>query len=245
MDGNKLIARVRALLITPKFEWPIIAREPETPASLYKNYVLILAAIPALAGFLRGSFIGYADQYLGTSRIEMSAALSGIIVEYALTLGSVYVLALIVDAVAALFGAQKNGMQALKLSAYSHTASWVASAGILLPGALSFLVVLAGSLYGVYLMYVGLPHMMKSSVQRSAGYAAVVIVAAIFLNLIVATTVRSVTHNYPSHRVVVGASLRNAPVLEERKRFAALLKRTADRDHSMLPQRLLDNLTHD
>jgi hypothetical protein len=104
-----------------------------------------------------------------------------------------------------LFGAQKDSMQALKLSAYSHTASWVASVGILLPSTLSFLVVLAGSIYGVYLLYIGLPHTMKSSVQRSAGYAAVVIVAAIFLNLIVATTVRSVTLTHSPHRVVIGA----------------------------------------
>jgi|GEM_PF-678137 len=210
MDANKLIARVRALLVAPKSEWPVIARETETPADLYKRYVLILAAIPALARFLRGSLIGYADQYYGATHMAISAGLSGIVVEYALTLGSVYVLALVIDNAAPWFGAQRDGMQALKLSAYSSTATWVASAGILLPRALSFLIVLAGAIYGVYLLYTGLPHTMKSSVQRAAGYAAVIIVAAIFLNLIIATTVRSVTRHHATDRVIVGASLLNS-----------------------------------
>jgi hypothetical protein len=206
MDANRLIARVQAILLRPKSEWPVIAREPDTAASLYKQYVMILAAIPALAGFLRGSLIGYADQYLGTSRMDIGAGLSGIVVEYALTLAAVYVLALIIDSTAPLFGAKRDPMQALKLSAYSQTATWVASAGKLLPHALSLMLIFFATVYGVYLLYVGLPHTMKSSERRSAGYAAVIVIAAIFLNLIVATTVRSVTYHRPQ-RIVVGAAL--------------------------------------
>lgn len=41
MDFNKLIARVKAILFTPKTEWPVIAGEPATIADLYKNYILI------------------------------------------------------------------------------------------------------------------------------------------------------------------------------------------------------------
>ena len=48
MDFNKLIARVKAILTTPKTEWPIIAAEPATVADLYKNYIIWLAAIPAV-----------------------------------------------------------------------------------------------------------------------------------------------------------------------------------------------------
>ena len=58
MDFSKLIARVQALLLTPKTEWPVIAAEQETVANLYKNYILILAAIPVVAGFIKGSLIG-------------------------------------------------------------------------------------------------------------------------------------------------------------------------------------------
>jgi hypothetical protein len=168
--------------------------------------VLILAAIPALAGFMRGSLIGYADQYVGTSRIEISAALSGIVVEYGLTLGAVYVLALIIDSTAPLFGAARDSTQAFKLSAYSQTATWVAGVGKLLPSALSSVLTFLAAIYGVYLLYVGLPYTMKSSERRSAGYASVIVIAAIFLNAIMAMTVRSVTYSHSSHHIVVGAA---------------------------------------
>ena len=58
MDFAKLIARAKAILLSPRTEWPVIAAEPETVANLYKNYILILAAIPVVAGFIKGSLIG-------------------------------------------------------------------------------------------------------------------------------------------------------------------------------------------
>ena len=47
MDFNKIVARAKAILLTPKTEWPVIADEPATVADLYKNYIIVLAAIPA------------------------------------------------------------------------------------------------------------------------------------------------------------------------------------------------------
>ena len=58
MDLNKLIARVKGILLTPKTEWPVIAGEPTTVADLYKGYILWLAAIPAVFAFLKMSLIG-------------------------------------------------------------------------------------------------------------------------------------------------------------------------------------------
>ena len=52
MDFNKLIARAKNILLTPKTEWPVIAGEAETVQSLYLNYILVLAAIPAVFGFI-------------------------------------------------------------------------------------------------------------------------------------------------------------------------------------------------
>ena len=54
---DRFVARVKAILLTPKTEWSVIdGREPAMPTTLFTNYVAILAAIPAVA-----SLIGYAD----------------------------------------------------------------------------------------------------------------------------------------------------------------------------------------
>jgi hypothetical protein len=55
---EKLVDRVKAILLTPQTEWPVIAREEGDTASLFTQYVAILALIPALAGFIGSSLIG-------------------------------------------------------------------------------------------------------------------------------------------------------------------------------------------
>lgn len=92
-------------------------------------------------------------------------------------------MALIVDALAPTFGGTKSQIQALKLMAYGSTASWVAGIFLIIP-ALSILA-LVGSLYSLYLLFIGLPVMMKSPQDKSVGYTVAVIVAAIVVFFVV------------------------------------------------------------
>jgi hypothetical protein len=190
MDFNKLIARVKAILMTPKTEWPIVAAEPATVADLYKNYIIWLAAIPAVCQFIKGSFIGYG--MLGISyRTPIGAGITAMIVGYALTLALVFVVALIVDALAPTFGGQKSQVQAMKAVAYSWTASWVAGIGALIP-VLGWLLMLAALVYGIYLLYLGLPATMKSPTEKAGGYTAVTIIIAIVLSWIIGLVIAGI-----------------------------------------------------
>jgi hypothetical protein len=190
MDFNKLIARVKAILTTPKTEWPVIAAEPATVADLYKNYIVWLAAVPAVCQFIKGSFIGYG--MLGVHyRTPIGAGITGLVVGYALSLALVYVVALIVDALAPTFSGQKNQVQALKTVAYAWTASWVAGIAALIPW-LGFLIMLAALIYGIYLLYLGLPSTMKCPPDKAGGYTAVTIVIAIVLSWIIGIVVAGI-----------------------------------------------------
>ena len=71
MDLNKLVARAKAMLLTPKTEWPVVATEPTTVAELYKGYIVPLAAIPAIFGFLKMSVIGTSVMFAGTFRVAV------------------------------------------------------------------------------------------------------------------------------------------------------------------------------
>lgn len=191
MDFSKLIARVQAILLTPKTEWPVIAAEPETVPNLYKNYIVILAAIPAIAGFIKGSLIGY-SLFGITIRTPMVMGIVGMLVGYALTLGIVYLLALIIDALAPSFDGQKNQIQALKTAAYTYTATWVASVATIIPW-VGWLVVLAGAIYGIYLLYLGLPHTMRCPPEKSVVYTLVIIVIGFIMSLVVGMVVGGIT----------------------------------------------------
>jgi hypothetical protein len=178
MDFNKLIARVKAILLTPKTEWPVIAAEEASTGGLYKDYIIWLAGISALASFISMSLIGRSMMIFGTFRIGIAAGLTRAIVNWAMALVFTWLFAWLVDALAPTFGGQKNRIQALKTVAYAFTAGWAASIAVILP-VLGNLIALAGAIYGIYLLYLGLPHTMKCPPEKAVGYTAVTVVIAI------------------------------------------------------------------
>lgn len=176
-----LIERAKNILLQPKAEWPKIEAEPATVRSIYSNYVVYVAAIPVLATLIGSLVFGYSVAGI-TFRPSLGAALTTAVLQYALQLGAIYVLALIVDWLAPRFGGENNRVNAFKLAAYSATASWVAGAFALVP-MLAFLSILG--LYSIYLLYTGAPVLMKIAQDRAFTYTAAVIAAGIVLSLIV------------------------------------------------------------
>jgi hypothetical protein len=177
-----LIERVKAILLTPRTEWPVIEREPGDVAYIFTNYVAILAAIPAVCGFIGTSIIGVSLGGLGTVRVPIFAGLVGAVVGYLLTFAMVYIVALLVDLLAPTFGGQKNFENALKLTAYSYTPAWLVGIFLLIP-ALGFLTILG--LYGLYLLWTGISPLMKSPQDKSLVYTLAIVVCAIVIGLIV------------------------------------------------------------
>ncbi len=182
MDFAKLIDRVKNILLTPKTEWPVIAGESTTVPDLYKNYIVVLAAIPAVFGFIKSSIIG-SGAFGITVRTGIGAGLTMMVLSYAIALGVIYLMALLIDAFAPNFGCDKNPVQALKSAAYAYAAAWVAGAGAVVPW-LGTLIALAGAIYAIYLLYLGLPHTMKCPPDRAGGYAAVVVVIGWLVGLV-------------------------------------------------------------
>jgi len=188
MDFAKIFARIKAILLTPKTEWPVIAGESATTQSLLVGYALPVAALPAIAGFIKTSILGYG--FFGVSmRGSIGGGLTTAIFSAVVSLVSVFLMGLIIDALAPTFGGTKNGTQALKTACYAYTAGWVAGVFILLSFALGGLLTLLGMIYGGYLLYVGLPHTMKAPQEKAAGYAIVSIIAAIVVGWILAAIV--------------------------------------------------------
>ena len=177
-----LVERVKRILLSPRTEWEVIDAEQTTPAELYTRYILPLAAIGPIAQLIGYSVFGVTLPFVGTYRVPIGSAITQAIVSYLLTLAGTYVLALVIDALAPTFNGQRSQIQALKLAAYSLTASWVAGIFALIPG-LRILTLLG--LYSLYLLYLGLPVLMKTPREKAMGYTVVVIIAAIVLSLVI------------------------------------------------------------
>jgi hypothetical protein len=184
-------ARAKAILIDPVAEWTRIQHESGDLAYLLSRYVAVLALVPALCGLVGTSVIGVVVPGMGTVRTPIFDGLFGAIFGYVATVVTVLSLAVLINLLAPLFGAQKDFDSAAKLAVYSYTPVWLSGIFLLLPG-LRFLILL--SFYGAYVLAVGLPRLMKSPVRKSYGYALVVVVCACALTLIAAAIQHSVFH---------------------------------------------------
>jgi hypothetical protein len=160
-----IVKRVKAILLTPKTEWLVIEREPGDPAHLFANYVAILAAIPVVCGFTRQSIVEISLPIVGAARgVLLASTFASAIVRYLLAFAMVYVMGFIIDALGPTFNGQKNPSNALKLAVYSMTPAWLAGIFLLIPGLRGFGILVPGlifGLYGLYLLWVGLPPLMK------------------------------------------------------------------------------------
>lgn len=157
-----LIQRAKNILLTPKTEWNVVAGETATLGSLLTGYVLPLSLIPAAASvvggliFSRGMFgVGF---LIATAVIGIVAAILGFVI-------SSYV----VDAFAPTFKSEKNLGASAQLMAYSGTAIWVAGILNIIPF-LGWIVVLAGVVYAIYLMYLGIGPVKKTPEDQRVIY---------------------------------------------------------------------------
>ena len=167
-----LVDRVKAILLQPKSEWPVIEREPGDAGYLFTNYVCIVSAIPAVASFIGTVIIGFG----------IVAGLVYAVVTYVLGLAGVFVMAYVIDFLAGTFNGQKNLDNAMKVSAYAPTAAWVVGVFNIIP-ALSVLGILG--LYSVYLLHTGIAALMKPPEGKTIIYTIAVIVCLFVVYLVV------------------------------------------------------------
>jgi hypothetical protein len=185
--GSKnIVSRVRDILIKPNEEWGVIDAEPATIGGIFTSYVLILAAIGPIALVIGQQLIGIS--MLGvTWKPSITYSIGSAVIGYVLSLVTIYVMALIIDALAPSFNGTKDPVKAFKVAAYSATAGWVAAILYVIP--MLGVVALLGSLYGLYLLFLGLPRLMRVAQDKAVGYTLVVILVQIVLYVVMVVVV--------------------------------------------------------
>lgn len=182
MDFNAIIKRVVAIITKPNNEWENIKNETMTIADMFVKYAIILAAIPAVAGFLGNLLIGRSIMGF-TIRIPFVRAFAWSLVMYVMSLVGVYILAFIIDVLAPSFGSQKDLVNSMKVAIYASTAVWVAGVLYIVP-ALAILVIIA-SIYSLYLLYLGIKIVKNPPQDKAVGYFVVVIIVSIVVNFLI------------------------------------------------------------
>jgi hypothetical protein len=179
-----IVGRAKNMITSPKTEWLVVAAEEPNIPQMFREYVLPLALIPAIAHIIGLGLVG---------RGMVSSFASGIamgLIQFIAAFVGVYLSAFVVDFLAPRFASQKSIGRAVQLVAYSYTPAWVAGILYVIP-LLGVLVILA-SIYGLYLMYLGLPHTMKTPQDKVLVYLVVAVVAVIVIYWVITLILGSI-----------------------------------------------------
>lgn len=184
-----MVGRIKALLLTPREEWARIDAEPMTVRDIMTRWAAPLAAIGPVATLIGMQLFGF--RVFGiVYRPPIGTSIATAVVSYITALVGVYALALIIDNIAPQFGAQRNRVQATKAAVFSFTAAWLAGIFAIIPqlGVLGLL-----GLYSFYLLWVGLPIVMRPAPEKAVTYAAVSIACGIVAFLVISFIVTQVS----------------------------------------------------
>lgn len=183
-----LVARVKGILLQPKSEWLKIDGEFATTKSLFTRYAMILAAIGPVCSLLGGQLMPIMGM-----KLSIDGAIVVALVSYGMSLLGVFLLGLIINALAPNFGGTPNKVQAMKLAVYSWTAAWLAGVFGLIP-MLGILAILG--LYSFYLLFVGLPILMKVPEDKKVGYFIVTVIAGVVMYFIISAIVGAISMSF-------------------------------------------------
>lgn len=186
-----LLQHVLGLFADPRREWRAIRDERCTLTKCYCSHVLVLALIPALAGFTGTTQIGWRIGAGAPVRLTVESALLIAALTYLTMLAAVFTIGKLIHWMSMTYGATQPLAQCVALAAYSATPLWLIAVLWLYPVLwFNLLVGLPALAYSVYLLYTGVPIVMDIPEERGFLFAsAVLAVGLVALIAVLAITV--------------------------------------------------------
>lgn len=177
-----IITRAKNMITTPKTEWDVIAAEQPVVNSIIMGYVVPLALIGAAAAFIGYGLIGFS--ILGVRVASISWGIFHAVTQLIIGIASVFLTALVVDALAPSFGSEKDFGRSVQLVAYGATPGLIAAIFSVLP-MIAGLLSLAGGIYSIYLWYLGIGPLKKTPEDKKVVYLIVIFVILLCVYFII------------------------------------------------------------
>ena len=184
-----LIERAKNILISPAKEWNIIFNEEANVKKVLTGYVLPFSIITSLTAFIGYGFIGFKNM-LGYQLKGIEWGFYYALLFFIVSVCTVYLTAFIVDRLALSFGSEKNFGRSFQLVTYSFTAYWVGGLFQILPS-IDYLGTILG-LYGLYILYIGLPKIKKTPADKQIGYFVVTFILLIAVYLLLGIIISAI-----------------------------------------------------
>jgi len=162
MDVMKIINQAKDLIINPKATMQKLRDEQTTMKDII--IYLIIVGVPTFLGILLGyGLIGW-----GFSGTWFGYAFGLAVLTYILSIIGVIVFGFILNALAKNFKSNDNKMQAMKLVSYAATPWLLLGIVFIFPAA--GLIALLGGIYGLYILYLGLPILLSTPNDTHMSY---------------------------------------------------------------------------
>ncbi|MDJ0861876.1 MAG: Yip1 family protein [Gammaproteobacteria bacterium] len=171
-----MLNHVWGLFSHPQQEWESIRDEPCTVTMCYVRHVLILAAVPAISAYIGAVQVGWSVGAEETTKLTASSALPIAIAFYLAMLAAVYVVGRLIHWMSQTFGAQTTLAQSVVLVTYTGTPLFLVGIVALYPMPwVNMLFGIVALLYTVYLLYTGVPVVMKITKEQGFLFSSAVL----------------------------------------------------------------------
>ena len=186
-----ILSHVWGLLSHPEEEWKAIRKENCTIGKCYCSHVLLLAAIPPLAGYVGTTQVGWQVAGREVHKLTPDSALMIAILSYLTILVAVFTIGKLIHWMGQTYGAKQTLPQCIALAAYTATPLFLIGVMLLYPVLwLNLLIGLPVLAYSVYLLYTGVPIVMGITKERGFLFSsAVLAVGLVTLVAVLAATV--------------------------------------------------------
>ncbi len=177
------IDRAVSIVKNPQAELNKVKSEKISKDYLIKQYIAILAIIPAVAYVIGNGVVGINMGILGSYKLPIETAVVGGVLTYILSIVGFYVTGMVINALAPNFASKQNESQAMKLAAYSYTPALLGGVFNIIP--MLGIIGLLFSLYGLYILYLGVPILMETPQDKALNYTIVTIIAVIVISFVI------------------------------------------------------------
>ncbi len=166
---QKIIDRVKGILLKPNESLDEIKAEQIDEPAMIRDFMIYVAAVPAISGFLGSLFSGH----------NFFTSLFWAILFYVFSLLGVWASARVLDFLAPNFKCSQNRVQFLKLTSVSFTPVFLACVFFLIPPIYGLSVL---GVYGFYIFWIGFPKFVECPDEEKFNFSVIgVIVMAIVL----------------------------------------------------------------
>ena len=172
--------RAREIILYPQKAWDVLKEEKNKRMLI--SYPLVLCLIQPIAIIIGYGIIGLWMGPAGYIRLSLINVFFSALVAYFLSLLGIAVTGFLFQVLANYFHAEGDIFSSMKLSVYSATAPLLAGIFQIIPG-LRILMVLG--LYGSYILYLGVPKLMKAPHDKEQPFTFSVIISGIIMILLI------------------------------------------------------------